>query len=116
MGTAFGIRLRLTGRKPCRRAAVLLNSAGSLAAASAVAARAAEGWKTGERILRRQKDTGTRGNSNFIILRGALFIIMKPLRAAVAGGDKERADLEFVPGARRLAQHSKRDPASIGSA
>ena len=32
MGTAFGIRLRLTGRKPCRRAAVLLNSAGSLAA------------------------------------------------------------------------------------
>ena len=47
---------------------------------------------------------------------GALCRVMKPLRAAVAEGDKERADLEFVPAARRLSQHSKRYPARVGSA
>ena len=48
---------------------------------------------------------------------GALICrVMKPLRAAVAEGDKERADLEFVPAARRLSQHSKRYPARVGSA
>ena len=45
----------------------------------------------------------------------ASHIIVKPLRTAIAGGDKKRADLELVPAARGLAQHSKRDPARLGS-
>ena len=72
MGSAFGIRLRSAGRRTCRRAAVLLRHRLSLRACR-TRARCREGETD-----RQQVQSGV-----------SLFIIVKPLRAAVAGGDEE---------------------------
>ena len=84
MGSAFGIRTRLTGRRTCRRAAALLRCHSSVCARLPHALLGG-GDSTDNRAHQTERHTARLLRNR----RGILFIIVKPLRAAVAGGDKE---------------------------